>query len=57
MTAARITQAELRDAARVANDLRVAIRLQRGETVAEVKPVDLPQTEADKLDMMDLRRK
>ena len=57
MTASRFTAAELAAAAEVANKHRAEIRLERNGAVAEVKPVDLPQTEADRIDMMDLRRK
>ena len=54
---AAFTAAELAAAADAAQRYKAVVRLQRGETVAEVKPVDLPQTEADRIDMMDLRRK
>ena len=57
LRAARFTAAELRDAAKVATEARAVIRMERGGTAVEVKPVDLAETEADRLDMMDLRRK
>ncbi len=57
MTASRFTAAELAAAAKVAKADGVIVVLRRGDASAEVKPVDLPQTEADRIDMMDLRRK
>ncbi len=57
MTASRFTAAELSAAAKVAKADGVIVVLRRGDASAEVKPVDLPATEADRIDMMDLRRK
>ncbi len=50
MTRARFTAAELRDAAKVATEARVVIRLERGEAAAEVKPVDLDKDKAQPTD-------
>ena len=44
-TRATFTEAEMARAARVANAERAVVRLERGGTVCEVKPVDLDRAE------------
>ncbi len=53
------TASELRAAAIVATEHQAVIRIERDGAVVEVKPVDLDadKTQADKLDLMDLKRR